>query len=1020
MLGEILSRIRTPRDAAALFESLGYDRAQQAVDGGTIIARWRGFQVVACTSSGPAADARALAGRLHGHSLRALVVAVGETELAFAAPRIAAAGSTRVRRIPLHDTRNGALRFLESLRPAADNALAHALRIGELLNTESVTERFFVAFRQVLERMTAELGRQGSAADRRTAALLPLIRVLFLYFVQEKGWLDHRPDYLRRLLDTTLARRRHFHRVSLHPLFFGTLNRRPRDRSGVARLGAIPYLNGGLFEPHAVERRLGPVLFPNHLWRDAFDLVFERFRFCVREDDEAEAIAPDMLGRVFERVMDPSLRKNSGTFYTPEIVVRQMVDAALESALKPRLPRADVRALIRNTGARVSDPERTREVLRQLRILDPAVGSGAFLLGALERLCEMHVAVDPSLAQHRSDVRREILSHNLFGVDLDPLAVRLAELRLWLALITDDPTTDITAVAPLPNLDGVVRQGDALHDPVGAARAAGIPVGGHFGAGAPEVLRARQSLFTASGTTFRAATKELRAAELRAGRKILGDALALVQERLRDLAAAATSRDLFGRPRRLPADQRARYRLLLRHRRALRRSAAAVSDGRLPFFSFDIHAPDVMSAGGFSIVFGNPPWVRAERLDEATRADLPRRFSWWRASGARGFAHLPDHSVAFLQRALELTAEGGVLAMLVPAKLASAGYGETARRHLVAETQIEYLHRVSDRDASRFAAATYPFAVVVTRKAPARAHRIRLGFTHARTLRQRMLVAPGPWILVPDRARDAIEGLRAAGRPLRDVAQPLLGVKTGADHLFVGTPTGREGDMARLRLPAEEISVEWELLRPALRGRDIRPFRAVAQRALIWTHDRSGKPRPALPAAAAAHFRHHSARLTARSDYRGGPPWTLFRVHPENGAFRIVWADIARQPSAVVLEEAGLPRAIPLNTCYHACTARRETALIIAAVFNSTWCRVLAWYSADELRGGYRRINHRTAGTFPIPVPGPFADALTSISAAAHEHNHFDPDHLDQAVADALGLSAPIQRTLRELATGYG
>src|SRR6185436_3880129 len=218
------------------------------------------------------------------------------------------------------------------------------------------------------ESMSASLGRRGTPVERRTAALLPLTRILFLYFVQAKGWLDGRPDYLRRLLDTSLARRRHFHRSALHPLFFGTLNRKPGDRSATIKLGKIPYLNGGLFEPHPVERRLGPVVFPNHLWRDAFDGLFERFRFTVHESQRADAIAPDMLGRVFERVMEPGDRHHTGTFYTPESVVRQVVNAAIETALGPS-PR--------------------QAALRTLRVLDPAVGSGAFLLGALERLTEL-------------------------------------------------------------------------------------------------------------------------------------------------------------------------------------------------------------------------------------------------------------------------------------------------------------------------------------------------------------------------------------------------------------------------------------------------------------------------------------------------------------------------------------------------------------------------------------------------------------------------------------------------------
>ena len=101
-----------------------------------------------------------------------------------------------------------------------------------------------------------------------------------------------------------------------------------------------------------------------------------------------------------------------------------------------------------------------------MTLLDPAVGSGAFLLGALERMAQIRAGEEPPAA-----LRRRILERNLFGVDLNPMAVRLAELRLWLAVIAVDGTTDPEEVEPLPNLDGMVRQGDSLLDPASRPRA---------------------------------------------------------------------------------------------------------------------------------------------------------------------------------------------------------------------------------------------------------------------------------------------------------------------------------------------------------------------------------------------------------------------------------------------------------------------------------------------------------------------------------------------------------------------
>jgi hypothetical protein len=195
------------------------------------------------------------------------------------------------------------------------NAIAVAARLAEALSGEAAGRRFFREFRTTLDRMMGALPRACPAEERHGFALLQLTRILFLYLVQSKGWLDHRPDFLLRQVDRCLSRRRHLHRDLLRPLFFGTLNRPATERTRLARdFGRIPFLNGGLFEPHPLERRWRTVL-PNGLWRGVFDDLFERFRFDADESGRPGVIAPDMLGRVFEGVMEPQ-----GIDTTPSLV----------------------------------------------------------------------------------------------------------------------------------------------------------------------------------------------------------------------------------------------------------------------------------------------------------------------------------------------------------------------------------------------------------------------------------------------------------------------------------------------------------------------------------------------------------------------------------------------------------------------------------------------------------------------------------------------------------------------------
>ena len=1018
---QALVRTDSVRHAGRLFSLLGYQPDDApAEDGAHVVARWSGFQVIASDGAVPHDAARALAKRLAAGARPALAVACGPSDLAFATPRIGAPGITPLLIVPRAEPSALALQLLCELSPRrGDTGLAHALRVAAVLSTERAGEGFFRLFHAALERMVTSLPRQGSLSDRRTAALIALTRVLFLYFVQAKGWLDNRPDYLRSLLDDTLARHRDFHRDVLDPLFFGTLNRPPVERSRRLRLGRIPYLNGGLFEPHPAERRVGPVRFPNDLWRDTFDGVFERFRFCVREADEVTAIAPDMLGRVFERVMADGERHASGTYYTPESVVRQMVDAALESALAGACglgPDAAHR-IVTGTVTQQAEARAARAALRKFRVLDPAVGSGAFLLGALQRLTEIHLGLGPpGDAATPCRLRREILQNSLFGVDLSPIAVRLAELRLWLALVADDPTTDIQTVTPLPNLDGILRQGDTLFDPVSAARALGTPAARLPRDVAGTIAEIRAAMYQARGRDRTRLARTLQAVERDLADRLIAHARNAAEREASELIALAAGRDLFGTRSGLTPVQRQRYRRLRRHRAELRRAQRALQDGTVPFFSFDVHLPD-LARSGFTIVLGNPPWVRAERLPPATRRALAARFRWWRPSGSTGYRHLPDISVAFLERSLELARPGGAVALLVPSKLASAGYGEAARAGLVREATVTYLHRVPDRQANAFGATTYPLAVVVTKKTPAATNTIRLGFDGEERIRQRALDTPGPWILVPHRTRDAMQRFLDAGTPLARIAPPSLGVKTGADRLFVGTACASTQRTARVRLDGGEFEIEASLLRPALLGRDVKPFRAESGHVVIWAYQ-DGKPLECLPPRAAAYFGARAARLTRRTDHTGGPPWTLFRLRAGLPGHRVVWPDIALHPSAVALDETDLAAAVPLNTCYVARTADRATALAVALILNSTWARAIALVTADEARGGYRRINARVAGQMPVPA-GPTRAALASLGAAAHRHRHANQDELDDAVADALGLPTVEREILRRFVTHH-
>jgi hypothetical protein len=867
-----------------------------------------------------------------------------------------------------------ALRCLERLEgAAADGALAAAAHVARALDAEALGRRFFTTFRRTLVAMADSLPARLPAEDRHAIALLQLTRVLFLYFVQAKGWLDHRGSFLREEVDRVLGSGRSIQRHLLRPLFFGTLNQNQSERGVAARhFGRIPFLNGGLFEPHPLERRWRPDL-SNELWRDAFDGLFERFAFTLGEDD-GEHIAPDMLGRVFEGVMAPSERSESGTFYTPARLVRALVRASLAAYLARRLGLNEAQA-----EWRLEQPDTaTRAILERITILDPAAGSGAFLLGALEQLSAV---IPAGVAQ----ARRQVVGRNLFGVDLNPAAVRLTELRLWLAVIERDDSVDPLKVPPLPNLDSVVRQGDSLFEPMVPGWQGAIPR-----AAAEEQAEMRIRLTGTTGREKAGLLRALRRAEVGIADGMLHRAGEATQARITDLVEQARSPTLFGGKRGLQREER-KVLEALRGRRgfllSLRRKLAR--DGALPWFHYQSQFADVFARGGFDLVIGNPPWVRAEELPAPVRQHLRSRYRWWggRRSG-RGFRHQPDVSIAFLERATELIAPGGTLGFLLPAKLATASYGSIARASVAERMTIHTVAELGQDPRASFEATAYPLALIVSKAAAPESHRARLqldpggdGQIPQRRLKQ------GPWVLAGNEVVEALEQVRADHPLLGARFRCQLGVKTGLNQVFIA--------------PSEPL--EPELLVWAIRGRDIRPFAVCPDLRLLWTHTASGRPLPVLPPLAAAYLARYRTELRSRRDYAGGPEWTLFRTGPAVAPHRVAWADLAQRLEAAALTGSQADRFIPLNSCYLMAVDTGAVALRLTAWLNCSWIRAAAASVADPAANGFRRFNARVMAGLPLPEKVLTDPGLLSLAQAAR-CGRIDQEALDRHCAQMLNL----------------
>lgn len=897
-----------------------------------------------------------------------------------------ALGSAPVRTIHLQRPTAVDLACLSRIAGGPATAFGTAAHCADVLGAEGIGDRFFNRFRDVLVELSGSYAAGIPEAARHELGLLQLTRVLFLYFVQSKGWLDGRDNFLMEEVDRCLTLRRDLHHHLLAPLFFGTLNLPASSRRAAARrFGAVPFLNGGLFEAHPLERCAGGGA-STPAWRSAFENLFQHFHFAPRHGTEG-AIDPGMLGRVFESVMEPGERHASGTYFTPPALVRAVLQEGFAALLVTRLGIGADEA-----GRRLGDPDpAVRATLAGVTVLDPAVGSGVFLVAALNLLAEMQNPRRGALER-----RRWVLRHCLFGVDRNPSAVRLAELRLWLELLAADRTERPERVEPLPNLDSLIRQGDSLIDPLGTTTLRHVTSGD-----AKRVALARRQMIEASGPAKGAAVRSLREAELAACEHALDHSLESASARLRDLNAHASSSTLFGEQAGLDRDHRkARDALRTEQERLIHLRAGLQAHGQVPWFAYPIHYADVFANGGFDLVVGNPPWVRAEALPPPLRQHLVERYRWWRPRGRQGtrvagYRHQPDLSLAFLERSCGLARVGGVVAFVLPAKFATTAYAAPAREALATRATVHVAADLAGDARAVFEATTYPYALVASMSPPPRGHRVRGALGGGAVSTEQAGLGDGPWIIVPQRM-DRVRRAMADLPRLEEHFACHLGVKTGLNRVFLDPPTDLEPHM-----------LAW-----AIRGRDVGAFEIRRVRRLLWPCDGAGAPLDVLPARAAQYLATHDDALRRRTDWIAGPPWTLFRTGPACASHLVVWPDLARRLRAACLHRDGRPWDIPLNTCYLIRTSTAPIAHRLTAWLNAPTIQAMAHLQADPAASGFRRFNARAVGAVPLP------DSVLACPDLVRQGTSTDPSSvevLDAIAGRHLNLSPEDRHALRSV-----
>ena len=582
-------------------------------------------------------------------------------------------------------------------------------RLQTAFRVERVTKDFFEQYRELFLWAKDSLQKCLSGNSAVTAhfkaqhvdtvdfAKKLLGQVLFLYFLQKKGWLGVTKgcswgtgpkDFIRQLFSNHQGSACFFD-SQLEPLFYEALATKWQNDFYPPFNCRIPFLNGGLFDPVGdydwkdVAILLPDELFSNNLMTPAGDVgtgildVFDRYNFTVNEDEPLEkevAIDPEFLGRIFEKFnaitpenydeyrsalrsgknkLEREFNRKYGVRYTPREIVHFMCQESLTeyltSALAGKVARADIQTLVAlgdeaveheeriiREGRETSDyqhilPETIRQhaslidqKLAEVRVCDPAVGSGAFPVGMMTEVVRARRALTPYVGDgHRRTpylLKRHAIENSLFGVDIDAGAIEIARLRLWLSLVVDED--DPNEVKPLPNLDFRFERGDSLL--------------------APAPSDEEQQTFRRDEV-----------------------------DTFNSLKLAFLHSHAFAEKKRLRE---------LVDRQRLRIAEWTHPGAKARGFDWAVEFAEVFSEGGFDIVFANPPYIRQELVTRffgtAYKDTLVSLFPECMVGTA-------DIYVAFYARAHEILKRNGTACFISSNKWLRATYGKKLCEYLL-------------------------------------------------------------------------------------------------------------------------------------------------------------------------------------------------------------------------------------------------------------------------------------------------------------------------------------------------
>ena len=470
-------------------------------------------------------------------------------------------------------------------------------------------------------------------------------RLVFIQFLQKKGWMgcpageawkNGDREFVQNLFANTQYKETFVDDV-LEPLFNDINTKRHGDLTSSPNVGKnikIPYLNGGLFENDDYDNTKFPL--PAKYMKSMLDF-FASYNFTIDENDPDDAeigVDPEMLGRIFENLLEDN--KDKGAFYTPKEIVQYMCRESLIAYLQTDITKECVKESIRQfvtsydaTSLNEELKEMIDQKLKDVKICDPAIGSGAFPMGLLRELYACRKAIEGIDDVTAVSIKTHIIQNNIYGVDFEKGAVDIARLRFWLALIVDEQNPHA-----LPNMDFKIMLGNSLLEQYEGVDLSGMSLNEQ------EKKKSRSKKQEAWQQTF--AFDE-------------NDALKNIQNAIReyyltdDHASKSRLRDVVNE------NVRNYIRNLKGCTPDILKKLENLPIPNNQFFLWHIYFKDVFDKGGFDIVIGNPPYGVSIKDD-------------YRKNVVSELGQVPDYEIYyyFIELSKKLLADKGMLSYIVP------------------------------------------------------------------------------------------------------------------------------------------------------------------------------------------------------------------------------------------------------------------------------------------------------------------------------------------------------------------